>query len=61
VRELFNQIRQSYRKLKQNVEAMQRQIDSDPHSIQRMKASQQTLEEEKHGEQKDESLVESEG
>lgn len=40
---------------------MQRQIDSDPHSIQRMKASQQTLEEEKHGEQKDESLVESEG
>ncbi|CDW82929.1 kinesin motor domain-containing protein [Stylonychia lemnae] len=47
VREIFNQIRNSYRKLKQNVESMQRQIDSDPTAFQKLK--QDKLEESKLG------------
>ncbi len=34
VREIFNQIRNSYRKLNQQVDAMQRQIDTDNHRTQ---------------------------
>ena len=41
VREVFNSIRSSYRKLKQNVDAMQRQIESDPNAIQKMKHDKQ--------------------
>jgi hypothetical protein len=36
VREYFTQIRVIYRKLKQNVEAMQRQIETDPRAASRL-------------------------
>ena len=41
MREYFNQIRNMYRKLKQNVEAMQRQIDTDPSTIQKAKKAEE--------------------
>ena len=36
VREYFAQIKNMYRKLKQNVEAMQRQLEQDPHAASKL-------------------------